>query len=58
MLNLTPTRHHPAFPSWGCGRYRVGGGVNRRPLDENGRDMFMAVVAVVCFVSIGVLLAL
>ena len=32
--------------------------MNRRRLDENGRDMFMATVAVVCFVSIGVLLAL
>ena len=32
--------------------------MNRRLLDENGRDTFMAIVAVVCFVSIGVLLAL
>lgn len=30
----------------------------RRPLDESGRDMFMAIFAVVCFASIGVLLAL
>ena len=32
--------------------------MNRRRLDENGRDMFMAIFAVACFVSIGVLLAL
>lgn len=31
--------------------------MNRR-LDENGRDMFQMVAAIVCFVSIGVLLAL
>ena len=32
--------------------------MSRHPLDESGRDMFMAIFAVVCFVSIGVLLAL
>jgi hypothetical protein len=32
--------------------------VKRRPLDENGRDMFMAIACVWCFIIIGVLLAL
>ena len=32
--------------------------MNRRPLDENGRDMFMAIACVWCFAGIGVLLAL
>lgn len=32
--------------------------MSRRPLDENGRDMFMAIFAVWCFIGIGVLLAL
>ena len=32
--------------------------MNRRRLDENGRDMFMAIIAAVCFAGIGVLLAL
>ena len=32
--------------------------MSRRRLDENGRDMFMAIIAVICFGSIGVLLAL
>lgn len=31
--------------------------MSRRPLDENGRDTFMAIFAVICFVGIGVLLA-
>ena len=32
--------------------------MNRRPLDENGRGMFMAIACVWCFIGIGVLLAL
>ena len=32
--------------------------MSRRPLDEDGRNMFAAIFAVWCFVSIGVLLAL
>ena len=32
--------------------------MNRRPLDENGRDMFMTIFAVWAFIGIGVLLAL
>ena len=32
--------------------------MNRRPLDENGRGMFMAIFAVWAFIGIGVLLAL
>ena len=32
--------------------------MNRRPPDENGRDMLMAIFAVACFTSLGVLLAL
>ena len=32
--------------------------MNRRRLDENDRDMFMAIACVWCFIGIGVLLAL
>ena len=32
--------------------------MSRRPLDENGHDMFMAIACVWCFIGIGVLLAL
>lgn len=32
--------------------------MKHRPLDENGRDTFMAIFAVWCFIGIGVLLAL
>ena len=30
----------------------------KRPLDENGRNMFAAIACIWCFASIGVLLAL
>ena len=32
--------------------------MNRRPLDENGRNMFAAIACIWCFIGIGVLLAL
>ena len=32
--------------------------MKRRPLDENGRDMFMAIFAAWAFIGIGVLLVL